>query len=79
MSLEEVLGKFVSYQMMVKNVKYINDVANRSLLQWTTIRRLQSEKQLGGTSWGSRPQWRRNGACDQVLQDRIKGAQGLLQ
>jgi hypothetical protein len=31
MSLEEVLGKFVSHQMMVMNAKYINDVANGSL------------------------------------------------
>jgi hypothetical protein len=31
MSLEEVLGKFVSHLMMVKNVKYIDDVTNGSL------------------------------------------------
>jgi hypothetical protein len=31
MSLEEVLGKFISHQMMVMNAKYINDVANGSL------------------------------------------------
>jgi hypothetical protein len=31
MSPEVVLGKFVSHQMMVKNVKYIEDVANGSL------------------------------------------------
>jgi hypothetical protein len=30
MSLKEVLGKFVSHQMMVKNEKYIDDVANGS-------------------------------------------------
>jgi hypothetical protein len=32
MSLEEVMGKFISHQMMVKNEKYIDDVANGSLL-----------------------------------------------
>lgn len=32
MSPEEVMGKFISHQMMVKNAKYIDDVANGSLL-----------------------------------------------
>jgi hypothetical protein len=31
MSPEEVLGKIVNHQMMVKDVKYINDIANGSL------------------------------------------------
>jgi hypothetical protein len=31
MSPEEVFGKFVSHQMMVKDAKYIDDVANGSL------------------------------------------------
>jgi hypothetical protein len=31
LSPEEVLGKFVSHQMMVKDTKYINDIANGSL------------------------------------------------
>jgi hypothetical protein len=31
MSLEKVLGKFVSHQMMVKKAKYIDDIANGSL------------------------------------------------
>jgi hypothetical protein len=31
MSLKKVLGTFVSHQLMVKNAKYIDDVANRSL------------------------------------------------
>jgi hypothetical protein len=31
MSPEEVLGKFVNHQMMVKDVKYINGIANGSL------------------------------------------------
>jgi hypothetical protein len=32
MSLEEVLGKFVSHQMMAKNAKYIDTIGNGSLL-----------------------------------------------
>jgi hypothetical protein len=31
MNPEEVLGKFVSHQMMVKNTKYIDDIANGSI------------------------------------------------
>ena len=31
MSPEEVLGTIVNHQMMVKDVKYINDIANGSL------------------------------------------------
>jgi hypothetical protein len=31
MTLEEILGKFVSGRMMAKEARYINDVANESL------------------------------------------------
>jgi hypothetical protein len=29
---EEVLGKFISHQMMVKDAKYVDDLANRNIL-----------------------------------------------
>jgi hypothetical protein len=31
MSPEEILGKFVSEHMMVKEARYVNDIANRPL------------------------------------------------
>ena len=39
MSPEEVLGEFVSHQMMVKDGKYIDDIANESLLsnEWQFV------------------------------------------
>jgi hypothetical protein len=42
---EEVLGKFVSHQMMVKNEKYIDDVANRSTPS-TSHKPLLSKQQM---------------------------------
>jgi hypothetical protein len=34
MSPEEILGKFVSGRMMVKEARYANDIANRPLPQY---------------------------------------------
>jgi hypothetical protein len=31
MSTEEILGKFVSRRMMVKEARYVNDITNRPL------------------------------------------------
>jgi hypothetical protein len=50
MSPEEVLGKFVNHQMMVKDVKYINDIANGSLPinepQATTFKAMNNKEAL---------------------------------
>jgi hypothetical protein len=56
MSPEEVLGKFISHQMMVKNAKYIDDIANGNLIanepQAVALRRHMTRKrsQEGGAS-----------------------------
>jgi hypothetical protein len=53
---EEVLGKFVSHQMMVKDTKYINSVANGSM----PSTRLQVVAFDGTTTWRHSPtRWRK--------------------
>jgi hypothetical protein len=51
MTPEEILRKFISGRMMVKEERYISDIANGSLpcLQATT-RRSQGYKQQGGAT-----------------------------
>jgi hypothetical protein len=84
MTPEEILGKFVSGRMMVKEARYVDDIANGPLTlyepQPVALKATSSKEALPNKvaqSGGCRTQRGRNDACDQAFQDCIEGTQGV--
>jgi hypothetical protein len=81
---EEIIGKFISRRMMVKEARYVDDIANRPLplyepqpvaLKETNIKEVLPNKVAQVEATGLNE----DGACDQAFQDCIEGTQGISQ
>jgi hypothetical protein len=86
MTPEEILGKFVSGRMMVKETRYVDDATNEPLplyeLQPAALKATSSKEALPSKVAQVevvRAQRGRNGAYNQALHDRFKGTQGISQ
>jgi hypothetical protein len=86
MTSEEIHGKFVSGRMMVKEARYVDDIANGPLplyepqpiaLKATNNKDALANKVAQVEAAGLNEE--ENGTCDEALQDHIKRTQGVPQ